>query len=182
MNDFQDPAVSPVETQRPTRIGNVIVQSLLAAAVAMVAPSQAQQVLAEKQVSLLLARDIAMAAIEQCRKDGFRVVVTVVDRGGRIKAVLRDDGTGPHAIEASQRKAYTAAAFRVSTAVFAERVSNPAAAPLTQLKDVIALRGGLPIKAGDEVIGAIGVGGAPGGDKDEACALAGMHKVAESLQ
>jgi uncharacterized protein GlcG (DUF336 family) len=181
MNDFQYPAESPVAAQRPTRIANVIVHSLLAAAAAMVAPSQAQQVLAEKQVSLLLARDIAIAAIEQCRKDGFRVVVTVVDRGGRIKAVLRDDGTGPHAIEASQRKAYTAAVFRVSTAVFAERVSNPAAAPLTQLKDVIALRGGLPIKAGDEVIGAIGVGGAPSGDKDEACAQAGLQKVVEQL-
>jgi len=92
-----------------------------------------------------------MAAVDQCRKDGFRVAATVVDRAGRTKVVVRDDGTGPHTVEASQRKAYTAAIFRVPTAAFAERVKQPAAAALINLEHVIALQGGVPIKAEDEV-------------------------------
>jgi len=142
----------------------------------------AQQVVTERQISVGLAQEIATAALEQCRRDGFKVAVTVVDRSGRIKALLRDDGTGPHTIEASRRKAYTSAVFRVPTGVFAERVSHPAAAALTQLEDVIALQGGVPVKSGDEVIGAVGVGGAPGGDKDEICANAGIQKVADRLR
>jgi uncharacterized protein GlcG (DUF336 family) len=142
----------------------------------------AAQVLSEKQVSLAIAHDIAMAAVDQCRKDGFRVAATVVDRAGRTKVVVRDDGTGPHTVEASERKAYTAAVFRVPTGTFAERVKQPAAAALINLDHVIALQGGLPIKAGEEVIGAIGIGGAPGGDKDEVFALAGIQKVADQLR
>lgn len=155
--------------------------AVLSASVAINTPGWAQQVLSERQISVALAQDIATAAVEQCRKDGFKVAVTVVDRGGRIKVLLRDDGTGPQVIEASQRKAYTAAAFRVPSGVFAERVSHPAAAALTNLESVLALQGGVPIKAGDEVIGAVGVGGAPGGDKDEVCANAGIQKVADRL-
>jgi len=141
----------------------------------------AAQVLNEKQISLALAHDVAMAAVEQCRKDGYRVAATVVDRAGRTKVIVRDDGAGPHTVEASQRKAYTAAMFRVPTVLFAERIKQPAAAALTNLENVIALQGGVPIKAGDEVIGAIGVGGAPGGDKDDVCAQAGIQKIANQL-
>ena len=161
-----------------------LVPALLAAApVPMGASALAQQVLSEKQISLGVAHDVAMAAVEQCRKDGYRVAATVVDRAGRIKAVLRDDGTGPHSLDTSRRKAYTAVTFRTSTGEFAERLqANPAAAALRDVENVIALRGGLPIKAGDEVIGGIGVGGAPGGDKDEACAQAGIQKVADQLR
>jgi uncharacterized protein GlcG (DUF336 family) len=155
--------------------------AVLAATVVLMGASDSAQVLSEKQISLALAHDIAMAAVDQCRKDGFRVAATVVDRAGRTKVVVRDDGTGPHTVEASQRKAYTAAVFRVPTVSFAERVRQPAAAALINLEHVIALQGGLPIKAGDEVIGAVGVGGAPGGDKDEVCALAGIQKIADQL-
>ena len=147
-----------------------------------VAPATAQQVLTEKQISVALAQEIAQAAMNQCHSDGYRVAVTVVDRGGQIRAILRDDGGNPHLVEASQRKAYTSAMLRVPSGAFAERVQNPAAAALTELDNVIALRGGLPIKVGDEVIGGVGVGGAPGGDKDEACAQAGIQKVADKLR
>jgi uncharacterized protein GlcG (DUF336 family) len=153
----------------------------LAASVQLSTPVRAEQVLTEKQISLEIAQEIAATAVDQCRKDGFKVAATVVDRSGYIKVLLRADGTGPHTIEASRRKAYTAAVFRVSTGTFTERVSHPAAAALTQLDSVISLQGGLPIKVGDEVIGAIGVGGAPGGDKDEVCANAGLQKVSERL-
>lgn len=144
-------------------------------------PSMAAEVLSEKQISMALAHDVALAVVDQCRKDGFHVAATVVDRTGGIKVLIRDDGANPHTVEASQRKAYTAALFRVATGTFAERVRQPANAALTSLPNVIALQGGLPIKAGDEVIGAIGVGGAPGGDKDEVCAQAGIHKIADRL-
>ena len=153
---------------------------LMSFSVAAACPAAAQ-VLNEKQISLALAHDVAMAAVEQCRKDGYRVAATVVDRAGRTKVIVRDDGAGPHTVEASQRKAYTAAMFRVPTVLFAERIKQPAAAALTNLENVIALQGGVPIKAGDEVIGAIGVGGAPGGDKDDVCAQAGIQKIANQL-
>jgi uncharacterized protein GlcG (DUF336 family) len=154
---------------------------LISSNIAIVLPAAAQP-LSEKQISLAIAQEIASAAVEQCRKDGFRVAATVVDRAGRTKVILRDDATGPHTVEASQRKAYTAAVFRVSTLTFAERVKQPAAAGLTNLEGVLALQGGMPIKAGEEVIGAVGVGGAPGGDKDEACAQAGIQKVMDQLR
>jgi len=143
----------------------------------------AQSVLNERQISLALAEEAAEAAIMQCRMDGFRVTVTVVDRGGRIKTVMRDDGTGPHTLDSSRRKAYTSVSFRISTTDFTRLVeTNPAAANLKDIEGVIAVAGGLPIKVGDEVIGAIGVGGAPGGDRDEACAQAGINRISERLK
>jgi uncharacterized protein GlcG (DUF336 family) len=144
-------------------------------------PVLAQQVLTERQISIALAQEIAQAAMMQCRHDGYKVAVTVVDRAGEIKAVLRDDNGNPHLVEASKRKAFTAAMFKSPSGAFAERIQNPAAAALTYLDGVIALRGGLPIKVADEVIGAVGVGGAPGGEKDEACAQAGIQKVSGQL-
>ncbi|HKS85161.1 MAG TPA: heme-binding protein [Pseudolabrys sp.] len=153
------------------------------ATLSIAASPAAAQVVTEKQVSAAVAQEIAQAAMMQCRNDGYHVAVTVVDRSGQIKAVLRDDGGNPHLLEASQRKAYTSAMFRAPSGAFAERVQqNSGSAALTELNNVIALRGGLPIKVGDEVIGAVGVGGAPGGDKDEACAQAGIQKAADKLR
>jgi uncharacterized protein GlcG (DUF336 family) len=143
----------------------------------------AEEVLIEKQISLSLAQEAALAAIGQCRQDGYRVSVTVVDRAGQIKVMLRDDGTGPHTGDTSRRKAYTSLTFRTSTIELSKRIaSNPASANLKDISDVLVLGGGLPIKIGDEVIGAIGVGGAPGGDKDEVCAQAGIAKIADRLK
>jgi len=143
----------------------------------------AQNVLQERQISLGLAQDAATAAVERCRKDGFRVAVTVVDRAGQIKTLMRDDGAGPHTTDTSRRKAYTALTLRSSTAELAQRAAtNPGAANLKDITDVIFLAGGLPIRSGTEVIGAIGVGGAPGGDKDEACAQTGIDKIGERLK
>ena len=143
----------------------------------------AQEVLTEKQISLGLARDAAMAAIEQARKDGYRVTVTVVNRAGQVIAQLRDDGASPHTNNTSWRKAYTALIFRASTAEIANRIAaNPGVANLKEITDVTTLGGGLPIRAGNEVIGAIGVGGAPGGDKDEICAQAGIDRISAKLK
>lgn len=145
--------------------------------------AMAQGVLTEKQVSIALAHEIAQGAIDQCRKDGYRVSAAVVDRAGQLRVLLRDDGTGPHTLDTSRRKAYTSATLKTSTIDLAARLAaNPASAGVKDVDDILVLGGGVPIKVGTEVIGAIGVGGAPGGDKDEVCAMAGLAKVADHLK
>ena len=154
----------------------------LPAAVAAV-PAVAQEVVTEKALSLDMAHAIAQGALEKCRADGNHVSVTVVDRDGLIKAVVRDDGSGPHTLVTSRRKAFTSVTFKQPSAVWAKRVlTEPAVAGLKDTEGTIALGGGVPITAGNEVIGAIGVSGSPGGDKDEACANAGIQKVADKLK
>jgi uncharacterized protein GlcG (DUF336 family) len=154
----------------------------LPAAVAAV-PAVAQEVATEKALSLDMARAIAQGALEKCRADGYHVSVTVLDRDGLVKAAFRDDDAGPHTIVTSRRKAFTSVTFRQPSADWAKRVlTDPAVAGLKDTEGTIAIGGGVPIKAGNEVIGAIGVSGAPGGEKDEACANGGIQKVADKLK
>jgi uncharacterized protein GlcG (DUF336 family) len=140
-------------------------------------------VISEKALSLDLAQAIAQAALAKCRADGNHVSVTVVDRDGLVKIAFRDDIAGPHTIVTSRRKAFTSVTFKQPSALWAHRVlTDPALAGLKDTAGTIALGGGVPIKAGNEVIGAIGVSGSPGGDKDEACANAGIAAVAAKLK
>jgi uncharacterized protein GlcG (DUF336 family) len=160
----------------------VIFSLALPIAVAAV-PAAAQEVITEKALSLDLAHAIAQGALEKCRADGNHVTVTVVDRDGLVVVVLRDDGSSPHTLVTSRRKAFTSVTFKQPSAVWAKRVlSEPAVAGLKDTEGTIALGGGVPIKAGTEVIGAIGVSGSPGGEKDEACANAGIQKFADKLK
>jgi uncharacterized protein GlcG (DUF336 family) len=126
-----------------------------------------------------LALDAASAALAQCQADGYRVSVAVVDRGGVLKVLLRDDGTGPHTVSSSTRKAYTSASLGRPTGELAATVAgNPEAEGLRQMDpQLLLLAGGLPIVANDVVVGGIGVGGAPGGQFDEACAQAGIDAI-----
>jgi uncharacterized protein GlcG (DUF336 family) len=141
------------------------------------------RVLSEKVLSLDLAEAIALGAIAKCRADGNHVSVTVVDRDGLVKFALRDDAASPHTITTSLRKAFTSVTFRQPSGQWAHRVlTDPAIAGLKDTAGTIALGGGLPIKAGNEVIGAVGVSGSPGADKDEACASAGIATVADKLK
>jgi uncharacterized protein GlcG (DUF336 family) len=109
------------------------------------------------------------------------VSATVVGRNGKIIVQVRGDNTGPHTIENSFRKAYTARTFRQPSGALVERVKADPTLGLIHLTNVIANQGALPIKVGDEVIGAAGASGAPGGEKDEACVKAGLDKVADQL-
>ena len=137
----------------------------------------------QKTLSLDLARGIAQAALARCRADGNHVSVTVLDRDGLVKIAFRDDGAGPHTLTTSRRKAFTALTFKQPSGQWADRVlSQPAIAGLKDTAGTIALAGGMPLKAGGEVVGAIGVSGSPGGDKDEACANAGIAGFADKLQ
>jgi uncharacterized protein GlcG (DUF336 family) len=141
----------------------------------------AQGVVTQKNISLGLAQTIANAALEKCQSMGYKVSVTVLDRAGLQIVMLRGDGAGMHTPEGSDRKAYTARTYGSPSANFAKRVTTePNYAPAIQYTRVLALSGGLPIKVGDEVIGAVGVSGSPG--KDDVCSQAGIDKVADQLK
>lgn len=137
------------------------------------------QVLMQRDVSLRMALTIAQTASAEC---GIVTSVAVVDRAGRLKVFLQGDGAAPHNIELARRKAYTARTFRQTSADWAKRTEtiNPGQRMLT---DVIPLTGGVPILVGEETIGGIGLSGAPmGGAQEEACARAGIAKVADQLR
>lgn len=140
-------------------------------------------VLQEQNIPLNLALEIAQNAVEACAKEQYSVSAAVLDREGVLRALLRADNAAIHTPEAARRKAYTAASARTATSTMAKNIQqNPGAAQLVAIDDFLILAGGVPIKVGNETIGAIGVGGAPGGDLDEACAMAALQQVADQLE
>jgi uncharacterized protein GlcG (DUF336 family) len=160
----------------------VLVSAALAGSLALAGLAQAQLPV-EKVLPLALAQEAAAEACAACEKQGYRVTATVVDRAGVVKAVLRADGAASHTVSTSKRKAFTSVSFRApSTAVMERAAASPAAANLRDIKGVILLGGGLPISAGGETVGAIGVAGAPGGDKDDVCAAAAVEKIKDRLK
>ena len=140
------------------------------------------ELLTQKVLSPPVALSIAQAAHEACVQSGYHISVTVVGLEGQSLIAIRGDGSSPHTLENSQRKTYTARTFRIPSGEFAQRVKDNPTSGRAQLSSVIAIQGALPIKLGDIVIGAVGVSGAPGGERDEACAKAGIDKVAEQLK
>lgn len=145
----------------------------LAALVATLAVSGAAQaaVLTESNISTADAQKLASAAVAACQAKGYNVSASVVDRAGLLKAFARADNAGPHTIEASRAKAFTSASAKAPTLAIMENAQkNPGAANLTDIPGYLLLGGGVPIKAGNNVIGAIGVAGAPGGNLDAQCA------------
>ena len=135
-----------------------------------------------KVLTAELAVEAAQAAIAACKAQGYNVTVTVADRGGVPKVVIVRDGPPGVGTEVTRRKAYTAALQRVSTGDFTKRVSTPGAFnPGMYDSQLTTGQGGVPIKVGEDTIGGIAVGGAPGGDKDEACAIAGIDKIKDRL-
>jgi uncharacterized protein GlcG (DUF336 family) len=144
--------------------------------------AHAQAPLTEKNVSMGMAMAIIQGTIEQCTKDGYKVSVTVVDKAGNVAAQVRGDGTNPHTMEFSRLKAYTSRTRGQTSLEFMKLTSNPESAYLRQIPGVVAVGGAAPIKVGNEVIGAVGASGAPGGEKDEVCVLAGIAKVADALK
>jgi uncharacterized protein GlcG (DUF336 family) len=153
----------------------------LAIATALSSTAFAQALITQKNISLAMAQTIAQAALAQCESMGFKVSAAVVDRGGLTIVMLRGDGAGLHTPEGAERKAYTARTFSQPSADFVKRLSDrPDTAGSRQYTRVLALGGGLPIKAGNEVVGAVGVSGSPG--KDDVCSQAGIDKVADQLR
>jgi len=162
-------------------------RSLLALAItaslALATTAQAQAVRTERNMSLDLANQIAAATVAACSANGYNVAAAVVDRAGSLRALQRADNAGPHTLSSSQAKAYTSASAKNTTTAMMEGAQkNPAGANLVYMPGFLLLGGGVPIKVGNEVIGAVGVGGAPGGHLDEQCAMAGIDKVKDLLK
>lgn len=145
-------------------------------------PGATQGLVTERTVNAALAAEAAAAAVEACAGRGHRVTAAVVDRSGVLRALLRADGAGPHTVSSAQAKAYTAVSMRANTSQILETVrTNPGAARLPDIAGFLIVGGGMPIRAGEEVVGAIGVGGAPGGHLDDQCAEAGIARIRERL-
>ena len=153
----------------------------LAIATALSSLVFAQGLVSQKNIPLAVAQTIAQAALAQCESMGFKISVAVVDGGGLTIVMLRGDGAGLHTPEGAERKAYTARTFSQPSADFVKRLSDrPDTVGSLQYTRVLALGGGLPIKAGNEIVGAVGVSGSPG--KDDVCSQAGIDKVADQLR
>lgn len=146
----------------------------------------AQAVVSEPSISADAALEAAAGALAQCRKEGHKVSVTVVDATGRPKAWVRDDGAAPHSAEHSLRKAYTALTYKMPSAEYGKRAAERGGAigPLL-LPNITTAAGGVPVRFGNAVIGAVGVSGTPssggGGEGDAKCAEAGIARIARDL-
>ena len=154
----------------------------MALLLAALRPVHAAELVVERQLPLAVALEGANAAIEGCLAQNYRIAVTVVDRGGQVRATLRADGANPHLLEGALRKAYTSAMLRITTTQMGSIVErSPGAAGLMAFQTMTALGGGLPIRIGEEVVGGIGVAGVPvggaGGAGDEGCARIGLDRI-----
>ena len=157
--------------------------STAAVLIATAALAQAEGVRTEKNMSLELANQIVAAGVAAYAANGHAVVVTVVDRAGGVRALQRADNAGPHSLGSAERKAWTSASAKAPTSVLMEAAQkNPGAANLVYLPGFLLLGGGVPVKVGNEVIGGVGVAGAPSGHLDEQCALAALDKVKDLLK
>ena len=164
-------------------MSNRIVMLVAAAALSASAPAQAQ-LLQRKDLSLDIALAIATTASALCKSQGYNVTVAVVDRAGETIVSLRGDNATPHTVENARRKAYTSRTLRLPSSEFAKRIEDPAqhvARAQNTLPGFVALGGALPIKVGNDTIGAVGVSGAPGGERDEECAKAGIDAIRDKL-
>lgn len=138
-------------------------------------------VLSIPRLSIEAATRAAEAALAQCQADDLPFVsVAVVDRFGQVQAMLRGDNAAEHTLESARMKGYTAAAFGANTSELSERASGDGAT-IRDLPGTLFLAGGVTVKAGDASVAGIGVGGAPDGGADEACAQAGLDVIADSL-
>ena len=132
----------------------------------------------QKVLTLDVAQQIAQEALAKCRADGYKVSVTVVDHANMLKAFLRDDGSNNVTVEVGRMKTNFVMAYGRASAPPANAVPGQ----MPPVAGTIYAMGGVPIKVGDQLIGAVSVSGAPGGDKDAACANAGLAKVADRLK
>jgi uncharacterized protein GlcG (DUF336 family) len=141
----------------------------------------AQGVIMQRNLSLPLAKSIAEATLAECKSKGFNTVAAVVDRSGQLMVLLRDEAATPQMGEMARRKAFTARLFRMTTLEFQKRTEDPAYAAQRNVEDILALGGGVPITIGNEIIGGVGSAGSTQ-VQDDACAKAGLAKVADLLK
>ena len=142
----------------------------------------AQGLVMQRNLSLPMAKAIAEATIAACKSKGYSTAAVVVDRAGQVLVILRDEQATAQTAEMARRKAYTARMFRTTTLEFQKRTAaDPALTPQREVADILALGGGVPIQVGSETIGGVGSSGSSQ-EMDDACAKAGVAKVAEMLK
>jgi uncharacterized protein GlcG (DUF336 family) len=149
--------------------------------VCLCASAAAQGLVTQRTMSLGMAMTIAEATLNACKSGGFHTSAVVVDRAGQVLVMLRDEMATPQTADMARRKAYTAVMFRSTTLEFQKRTEDPSYAPQRQVDGILALGGGVPIKAGNEIVGGVGSSGSSQPMDDE-CAKAGLAKVAELLK
>ena len=166
--------------RKPFRSVQITTTILCMAAAFLFAPrAGADELPKESLLPLSMATKAVQTALEACKKDGYRVSVSIVDRAGVLRAMGRADGAGSHTVDSSRKKAYTAASLRRPTTELAELIAKvPTLQALREMNpEILILGGGLPIEISGEVVGGIGVGGAPGAHLDDACAQAGLDVI-----
>jgi uncharacterized protein GlcG (DUF336 family) len=150
---------------------------------ALIGSAAVGQTLPTHRIPAALAAEAASETVSACGKQGYHETAQVVDADGAVIATLRGDGAGVHSLDSALDKAYTAVSFKSDTLALSERAKGEdSIAPLAKLPHVMFFGGGVPIKLGDETIGAIGAAGAPGAKLDDACARAGLDKIKDRLQ
>jgi len=135
----------------------------------------------QRNLSLGMAKTIAEATIAACKEKGYHTAAAVVDRAGQVIVILRDEQASAQTAEMARRKAYTARMFRSTTLEFQKRTADPKYAAQRDVADILALGGGVPIQVGNDVVGGVGSSGSSQ-EQDDACAKAGVAKVAEQLK
>jgi uncharacterized protein GlcG (DUF336 family) len=170
-------------TTRKPLLGLAALAVAICGTAGMAKPAAAQ-VLTTHRIPAALALEAVAAAVEACAKQGYAETAVLVDADGVPEALLRGDSGGAHSLDSATYKAYTSASFKANSSQVAARAAQTPslAALLAKLPKLVASGGGVVIKMDKEVIGAIGAGGAPGGDLDEACAKAGLDKIRDRLK
>ena len=136
-----------------------------------------------KVMTLETAQKLAQATLNDCRKKGYQVAVSVVDRFGTVQVTLRDRFAGVHTPETARRKAWTAISFRTDTMTMWEQTkAGTSASGIRFVQDALMAGGGVPVEAAGSIVGGIGVSGAPGGDVDDECARVGIESIADLLE
>jgi uncharacterized protein GlcG (DUF336 family) len=170
----------PKTHARPIAIATAAAALLWLALTSGAQAQSATGLVTERGLALNAAMELATASLERCRADGYKVTVTVLNRHARTAVVVSDDGANPHTVENSLRKAYTAFTTKAPSLELGKR-PQPNLMGFILLDKITTIEGGLPVFAGKDLVGAIGISGAPGGDKDSACAQVGIDKISKAL-
>jgi uncharacterized protein GlcG (DUF336 family) len=163
-------------------IRKIFVMALMLGFSLGLANAEEQALFTTKSLTPETALRAVNAALEKCRAEGYQVAIAVVDRMGNMQVMIRDRFAGSHTPETARRKAWTAASFRTNTTDLLE-ITGPGQpqAGVRHVTGALMIGGGMLIEAGGSLVGAIGVSGAPGGDLDDLCAMAGIAAIEDDI-
>ncbi len=161
----------------------ILIAAVLSALTAQKAAAEESALVTFKVLNPSVALELAQAALESCRKSGYQVAVSVVDRFGTPQVLLRDRFAGPHTPETARRKAWTAISFRTDTLELSKiSAAGQAQSGVRFVTEALMIGGGVPVEAAGSIVAGIGISGAPGGEADHACARDGIEAVADKIE